>query len=418
MRHTVPALAAILLAAFVWPAAARADDDDPKIGSFSASYLMGILKTDKEAKRRRLALTGLEQIGIRSPKGVLTIIGALKEDEDPAVREAAAQALTTVAQKAEEAKEPKEARSKMLDIRDGCLDALRAALKNDRDAKDPKQDAKRARVREACATGLGRVGTDLLSLKKEEEREQTLIAGFRTSVPVLSEALKDPDSGVRAAAAESLGRLSEYARDAVPALIDTFKDKKADRFVRGYAAFAIGRVGGDDARGAVPILAEALTDKDSPDEVRRSAATALGALKKDGGGGGATALGQALKDKSVDVRRAAATALGQVGSEDRAALSAALKPLLEAAKDQDKFVRAQSLQVLGMMTQDAAEVVRVLTAGMQDQLLEVRLAAIEALGNLGPEAKAAVPVLSAAKTDAQAAVREAAAEALKKIEKD
>ncbi len=135
----------------------------------------------------------------------------------------------------------------MVEIRDGCLDALRIALKTDKDPKDPKEDAKRARVREACAIGLGRVGTDLLTLKKEDEREQTLIAGFRASVPVLTAALKDPDSGVRAAAAESLGRLSDYATDAVPALIETFKDKKADRFVRGYAAFALGRIGGDGA---------------------------------------------------------------------------------------------------------------------------------------------------------------------------
>ncbi len=68
------------------------------------------------------------------------------------------------------------------------------------------------------------------------------------------------------------------------------------------------------------------------------------------------------------------------------------------------------------MTQDAADVVRVLTAGMQDQLLEVRLAAIEALGNLGPDAKAALERLKMAKTDAQAAIREAAVEAIKKIE--
>jgi HEAT repeat protein len=412
MRRILPAVAAMLIVSLAWHGTARPDDDDPKIGSFRASYLMGILKTDKKPERRRVALGGLGQIGLQSPKGILAIIAALKDDADPVVREAAAQALTPIAQKADETKDPKDQRAKMIDIRDGCLDALRTALKNDRDAKDPKEDAKRARVREACAVGLGRVGTDLLTLKKEEEREQTLIAGFRTSVPVLTEALKDPDPGVRAAAAESLGRLSDYARDAVPALIDTFKDKKADRFVRGYAAFAIGRIGGDAARGAVPELADALTDKDSPDEVRRSAATALGALKMDGAGA-AAALGQALKDRSVDVRRAAVTALGQIGPENRAAL----KPLVEAAKDQDKFVRAQALQVLGTMTQDAAEVLRVLTDGMQDQLLEVRLAAIEALGNLGPEAKAAVPVLRAARTDARAAVREAAAEALKKIEK-
>jgi HEAT repeat protein len=413
MRRALPVLAATLVGVVLVSVAPGADNDDPKYGPYTASYLMGILKSDKEVKRRRAALKGLEEIGLASPRGVLTIMAALKEDADPDVREAAARALTSISQKAEEKREPKEERSKYVDIRDGCLDAMRTALKQDRDAKDPKQDARRARVREACALGLGRVGTDLLTIDRDKEREQTLIAGFKASVPVLTEALRDPDSGVRAAAAESLGRLSEYAQDAVPALIETFKDKKADRFVRGYAAFAIGRIGGDAARGAVPSLAEALVEKDSPEEVRRSAATALGALKTDGAGG-ASALGQALKDRSVDVRRAAAIALGQIGGENRTALG----PLKEAAKDPDKFVRAQALQVLGTMTQDAADVLRVLTDGMQDQLLEVRLAAIEALGALGPEARAALPILRAAKTDAQAAVREAAAEAIKKIEKN
>ena len=415
MRRSSPALTVLLLAAFLLPGSTRSADDEPKVGDFTASYLMGLVKTDKDAKKRRAAISVLVQIGLKSPKGILTIIGALQDDTDPEVRAAAAQAVGQLAQKAEEkvedAREPKEAGPKLVEIRDGCLDALRTALQKDKD-KDAKLDAKRARVREACATGLGHVGTDLLTTRTAETRSDSLVKAFTASVPVLRDALKDPDSGVRAAAAESLGRLSEYARDAVPALVETFKDKKADRFVRGYAAFAIGRIGGSDAREAVPALGEALTDKDTPEAVRRSAATALGALKANGAAG-AAALGQALKDTNVDVRRAAATSLGQIGAEARTALAA----LKEAAKDQDKFVRAQVLHVLGTMTQDVTEVLRVLTDATQDQVLEVRLAAIEALGNLGPDAKAALPVLRGFKNDSQPTIREAAVEAIKKIEK-
>jgi HEAT repeat protein len=415
MRRTLPGLAATLLAVFLLPATARPADDDPKIGDYSASYLINLVKTGKEVKKRRAAVNLLKELGLRSPKGILTVLGALKDDADPEVREAAALAAGDIAQKAEETKDPKDQRRFMVEVRDGCLEALRTALQKDRDAKDPKADAPRARVRAASASALGRVGTELLTLKKEEEREQTLIAGFKAAIPLLSDALKDPSPEVRAAAAESLGRLSEYAREALPELVEAFKDKKADRFVRGHAAVAIGRIGGDGARAAVPALSEAVTDKDAPADVRRSAATALGALKADGAGG-AAALGQALKDGSVDVRRAAAGSLAQIGPDARAALDA----VKEAAKDQDKFVRAQALHVLGLMTQDAADVVRILIAATDDQILEVRLAAIEALGSLGPSAKleATVKVLTRLKTDAQGSVREAATEALKKVEKE
>jgi HEAT repeat protein len=412
MRLSSPTCLVFLAAALLVPGLVRAADDEPKFGPYTASYLMGIVKTEKDANKRRAAVTGLAEIGLKSQKGVLVVIGALKDDADPEVRASAAQAVGRVAQKAEEAREPKEERPKMVEIRDACLEALRTALQKDKD-KDAKLDAKRARVREACATALGRVGSDLLTSKTDQPREDSLVKGFTAAVPVLSEALKDADPGVRAAAAESLGRLSEYARDALPALVETFKDKKADRFVRGYAAFAIGRIGGSGARDAVPALGDALTDKETPEAVRRSAAAALGALKEDGAGGVA-ALGAALKDPSVDVRRAAATSLGQVGGEARTALPA----LKDAAKDQDKFVRAQVLHVLGTMTQDAAEVLRVLTDATQDQVLEVRLAAVEALGSLGPEAKAALPVLRGFKNDAQPTIREAAVEAIKKVEKE
>jgi HEAT repeat protein len=414
MRRTSPGLTVLLIASLM-PGSARPADDEPKYGPYTASYLMSIVKTDKEAKKRRAAISGLKEIGLKSPGGILTVIGALKDDKDPEVRAAAAQAVGQFAQKAEEKaedpKEPKDELPKLVEIRDGCLDALRAALKTDRD-KDPKLDADRARIREACANALGRVGTDLLTTKSTETRSDSLILAFRASASVLTEALKDPDAGVCAATAESLGRLSDYARDALPALVETFKNKKADHAVRRAAAFAIGRIGGSEARAAVPALGEALTDKDAPVDVRRSAATALGALKADGAEG-ASALGQALKDSNVEVRRAAATSLGQIGAEARTALAS----LKDAAKDQDKFVRAQVLQVLGTMTQDVAEVLRVLTDATQDQVLEVRLSAIEALGNLGPDAKVALPVLRGIKNDAQPTIREAATEAIKKIEK-
>lgn len=410
MRRTLPPLAATLLAAVLLPGTARPADEppEPMIGSFTATEMINILRTDKDPMRRRAAAQKLETLGpIKYPKAPAALLAALKEDSEESVRQAAAQVVGRLAATAEEIKGlkdlPKDKRDASIEARDGLLGGLREALKNDKSAK----------VREAAAAGLVQLAAERDPIKdaveNPEEKDKTLVAGFRAAVPLLTAALKDADPAVRATAAESLGRISKYAGEAMPTLIEVLKDKKSDAARRG-AAFAIGRIGGSTAKEAVPTLAEALGDKDSSDELRRSCATAIGMLEANGAGG-AAALGQALKDKNVGVRRAAATALGQIGPEARTALTA----VKEAAKDPDKFVRAQALHVLGNMTQDAADVIRVLTDGMQDQLLDVRLAAIEALGNLGPEAKAAEPVLKAATRDAQAAVREAATEALKKI---
>jgi HEAT repeat protein len=123
----------------------------------------------------------------------------------------------------------------------------------------------------------------------------------------------------------------------------------------------------------------------------------------------------------VDVRRAAAD-LTQRGGGGEA--RSALKELKDAAKDQDKFVRAQVLHVLGTMKQDVAVALPVLIDATRDQVLEVRLAAVEALGNLGPDiagedlVKEVLKVLRGFKNDAQPTIREAAIEAIKKVEKE
>src|SRR6267142_432625 len=95
----------------------------------------------------------------------------------------------------------------------------------------------------------------------------------------------------------------------------------------------------------------------------------------------------------------------------------ALAALKEAAKDEDKSVRAQVVHVLGNLGKELpADVVPVLIDRLQDTVLDVRVASALALGVIGPEAKAAVPALVSAARDGLAPLREAAGEALKKIQ--
>jgi HEAT repeat protein len=65
-------------------------------------------------------------------------------------------------------------------------------------------------------------------------------------VPLLRDALRDPDPELRWRAAEALGRIGPGARDAVPDLTAALKDP--DEAVRRWAAWALGRVEGREQR--------------------------------------------------------------------------------------------------------------------------------------------------------------------------
>lgn len=91
----------------------------------------------------------------------------------------------------------------------------------------------------------------------------------RAVIPLLVEAMKDPDAGVRTVAATYLGIIHEGGGGAVPALIDGLNDPEAD--VRRTSAAALGSFGAD-AVPAVPALRKAAVDKD-PDVAREAGVT-------------------------------------------------------------------------------------------------------------------------------------------------
>jgi len=214
------------------------------------------------------------------------------------------------------------------------------------------------------------------------------------TVDALVKALKDPDAGVREAAAESLGRLAD-AR-ALDGLLAAASD--SDAKVRAAVVEALAAL--QEAR-AIPVLAKAL--KDSSPAVRREAAEALSRL--DEAPEAVEPLVSALQDTDVHVRLAAVQ--GLAARKDKRALAA----LAGLAKDSSAEVRAAAVCALGEL-QDASSI-PALTSALKDENEQVREQAVRALGNLG--SPKAIPALVEATKDRSADVRSGAASALAEL---
>jgi HEAT repeat protein len=95
----------------------------------------------------------------------------------------------------------------------------------------------------------------------------------KTAVPTLIECLKDPSASVRAAAADSLGKIGSPS--AGESLLVHFKQEKQED-ARTMLAAALGAVG---HRPAIPFLIEALSDPHR--SLRGAAAWSLGVLRAE-----------------------------------------------------------------------------------------------------------------------------------------
>ncbi len=273
-----------------------------------------------------------------------------------------------------------------------------------------------------------------------------------TVVVALIGRLRDEDADVRAAAAESLGKLEDSR--AVPALIAALADREAK--VRAAAAQALAKFSDPRAvSGLSALLADpeaevrkealdALTEYESgvpaagivrlladPDaEMRHSAAHALGSLGDRSAG---AALAPLVRDPSADVRQAAiesianlhdvahasatTSALSDTNADVRQQALNALEelkaPIAEATlltllRDPDADVRSQAAEFAGERSVVGA--IPSLRRLIDDEDRDVRENAISALANIGDDA--AVAALRAGLASKDAKVRRAAAEAL------
>jgi HEAT repeat protein len=351
-----------------------------KIGSAAVGPLVDALKSPNEGERRGAA-AALGQLG---QPAVLGLIPALK-DPDADCRWAAAAVLQGMGAKAGTARA-----------------ALRECL------KDP-EPAVRLAALQALDTidpaGLPTLQAGLSALK-DGDREvsraarQSLLEKKpgRNAVPILTDALKDPDAGVRAAVGALLRKVGPDAREALPALLGLLND--GDRGVRLQAAAALGDVAPTAA--AVPEALVAVL-KDADADVRHAAGEAL----VKGGRAAAPALAAAVRDGDGG-RVPAAEALARIGPPAGVAVPA----LLAAARGPDRRLRARALAALTEIDAAAPKCLQSFIEGLKDPDEEVRIAAH--LGLLKVPAEAAPPLADALKHP-DAGLRREVVETLKKI---
>lgn len=241
---------------------------------------------------------------------------------------------------------------------------------------------------------------------------QTIALGLGAIFPVESqvvnavgEMLLDPDTEVRVAAAQGLGRMGGAAKDLQDQLLLVSQDSQAE--VRVAALQGLVRIGVDTDR-LLQRLPTAL--EDSAVEVRRAALEAVSHL-----GGQAGLLSEpllaALSDPEPRVRAGAATAVAAIGMNPEQAIPALMRVL------QDRAIAsvASAAEALGQYGQQAESAVAALVELLGHAEPAVVVAAVEALGNIGHRAASALAGLSAMNQHSDVLVRKAVLSSLQKV---
>jgi len=219
-------------------------------------------------------------------------------------------------------------------------------------------------VAAAPAVSTARPAARTLSAKNDESgrhQRQDADSTRAARVAALVSALKDSDPGVRAAAAEALGRLDD--KSAGNALAGLLNDPSPE--VQEHAVMALAEL--EDPR-AVPGLEKLLASSDA--DTRQQAASRLGDLDLTVA---PASLINALKDPNADVREAAANSLGNI--EDQKSVPA-LVPLLN---DPDKDVQEATVNALHNIGGPVA--MQALIGALKSKDPQVRRMAAQALGD-------------------------------------
>jgi HEAT repeat protein len=205
-----------------------------------------------------------------------------------------------------------------------------------------------------------------------------LVAGLKAAYPALADRVADPDPEVRLAAVETIESLDRGV-DGSAALIRATSDTSV--FVRWAAARALGR------------LAEGTPEVSEPGPRIRALARMTG-------------------DRDIDVRTAALTAVAKYGTSAKSAI-----PNVVAAADRgDVEPRLVAIRALASLQSDAETTVPVLIDGLRHRDLRLRRAAAAALVRFGAKARPALEELRIAMASTDSELRLAAAAAVLAIE--
>lgn len=274
----------------------------------------------------------------------------------------------------------------------------------------------------------------LVSVLKGERRGNRWVTALilgriadKSSVVALVDVLKNSseDEGVRAGAAEALGKSGSKAEDIVPALILALNDPRFP--VRRAVVGALEDIG-EDAKPAVPALLQALNDPD--ERIRKGVAYALSKIDP-----AARALHHAdiekvrgrdalddniekLKHPDPNVRLLASRDMCEIPDFGDFYFRAVL-PLIEALNDDQSEVRANAAHTLGKIRDKRATEALIQSLKDRDPGIEeaggsVREYAAYALGEIGDN-RATQPLIEALQSEEDWSARIEMIEALGKI---
>jgi HEAT repeat protein len=418
-------------------------------GKVSAKGFENFLK-DKDPEVKRHALLGLGYLGADAKEYTKSISSYLSFRYAKEIRTAAADSLGRIGPGAESAVPGlvKAASDKEVTVKIAATVALCAIAPDDKAATTAAsgliidEAAWKAAVPIIGKMGKASLPFYIIALKSKDEttRYKVLqtIAGMDPNsltgevTQAITPSLKDELPGIRKAAVGVLGKLVVRHPDkAIPLLADALKDK--DEGIKAQA-LAIFNGLGPQMKGSAAKLAELLKENDpaiqkqvlviltklGPDALP-AAPNMIAALKDhrelladvvkilDKLGTKVTeAYLDALKNESPMVRQFAAEQIGKLGADAKEAAPA----LMITLRDKDKAVRGASADALEKIGKG---VVPALREQIKDKDPELRAQAIETLGEVGPRAKDALPDIKGALNDQSPKVRLQAAKAIRKI---